>query len=319
MCGVSIRFAVQASPLDRASWLKVARDAEVAGFHRLYVADHPGSSPSPFVALAAAAAVTERVQLGTCVVNAGVWDPLDLASAVATLDVVSGGRAILGVGAGHTPQEWTSRGLPHPAPGDRVGRLAEVVECVQALLAGEQVTHLGDHVTLLDASLDAPRPVQDRIPVLVGGSGRRVLGLAAQRADIVGIAGLGRTLEDGHRHEIDWSPEAVEATLEHIGTTAAAAGRSVEVEALVQVIEITPDAATARDAAEAIAETVPGATAADLLTAPYAWIGTLDDIRQKLHRMAELGISSYVVREAAMEGVRRVVAPPPRAGRRRRR
>ena len=76
---------------------------ERAGFDGLYIGDHPGSGPAPFVALAAAAAVTERIQLGTCVLNAGVWDPVTLAGEVATLDVLSGRRAVLGVGAGHTP------------------------------------------------------------------------------------------------------------------------------------------------------------------------------------------------------------------------
>lgn len=79
-------------------WLELARDVEAAGFQALYAAGHPGSTPSPFVTLAAAAAVTERIQLGTCVVNAGVWEPLALASEAATLEVVSGGRAVLGLG-----------------------------------------------------------------------------------------------------------------------------------------------------------------------------------------------------------------------------
>jgi len=118
--GMRVRVSVQASPRDRASWLGLARDVEAAGFHALYAADHPGSTASPFVALAAAAAVTERIQLGTCVVNAGVWEPLALASEAATLDVVSGGRAVLGVGAGHTPREWTATGRRFPtAPPER--------------------------------------------------------------------------------------------------------------------------------------------------------------------------------------------------------
>lgn len=82
---------------------------EGAAFDGLYVSDHPGTGPAPFVALAAAVAVTERIQLGTCVLNAGVWDPVALASEVATLDVVSGGRAVLGVGAGHTPESGSPR------------------------------------------------------------------------------------------------------------------------------------------------------------------------------------------------------------------
>jgi alkanesulfonate monooxygenase SsuD/methylene tetrahydromethanopterin reductase-like flavin-dependent oxidoreductase (luciferase family) len=67
--------------------------------------------------LAAAAAATSRIRLGTYVVNAGAREPLHLASEVATLDVVSGGRAVFGAGAGHTPAEWTMFGRPYPSPG----------------------------------------------------------------------------------------------------------------------------------------------------------------------------------------------------------
>ena len=112
---MSVRVSVQAGPSNRSSWLELARSVEDGGYHALYAADHPGTSPSPFVALAAAAAVTERIELGTCVVNAGLWEPLALANAVSTLDLVSDGRAIVGVGAGHTPQEWTSSGRSFPS------------------------------------------------------------------------------------------------------------------------------------------------------------------------------------------------------------
>ena len=86
-------------------------------------ASRPSSSPTtpvsprpPFVALATAAAATSKIRLGTYVVNVGVRDPLQIATDVATLDVVSGGRAQLGIGAGHTPAEWTMTGTPYPSP-----------------------------------------------------------------------------------------------------------------------------------------------------------------------------------------------------------
>ncbi|MQA98084.1 MAG: LLM class flavin-dependent oxidoreductase [Streptosporangiales bacterium] len=105
-----IEISVQAQPEDAASWAALARRVEDAGFGALLVADHPGVTASPFVALAAAAGVTSRIGLGTYVSQAGVREPLLLASDVATLDVVSGGRARLGIGAGHTPVEWAMLG-----------------------------------------------------------------------------------------------------------------------------------------------------------------------------------------------------------------
>lgn len=138
-----VRVSVQGRLKDRASWLELARSAEDAGFDGLYVADHPGTSSAPFVALAAAAVVTDRIRLGTYVANAGVWNPVALANEVATLDVISGGRAILGIGAGHTPTEWTAMGRPFPSSGQRVDRMIEVVRATQALLAGDVVTFEG--------------------------------------------------------------------------------------------------------------------------------------------------------------------------------
>lgn len=297
-----VRIAVQANPVDGGSWSALAREVEDAGLAALYAADHPGSAASPFVALGAAAAVTERIELGTCVVNAGAWEPLDLASAVATLDVLSGGRALLGVGAGHTPHEWTSVGRAYPSPRERVDRMIEVVEATTALLGGGPTSYAGRHVMLAGAELVDPRPVRRPVPLMVGGSGRRVLRFAARRADVVGITGLGRTLADGHQHEVDWGPGSVERTL--VQLRHASGDRQPEVEALVQVVEITDDA---RGVAERIAAAVAGASASDVLDAPFAWIGTVDQIRAKLDRWAVAGLTRYVVRAPALAAVRRLL------------
>jgi probable F420-dependent oxidoreductase len=280
---------------------------EGAGFEALYVADHPGVSASPFVALAAAAAVTERIRLGTCVANAGTWEPLALAAEIASLDLVSAGRAILGVGAGHTPAEWTMRGLPLPPAVERVGRMIEIIESVRPLLAGGSVSITGDHVTLTDAALTEPRPVQQPIPLMIGGNGPRLLRYAAREADIVGVSGLARTLADGHTHEVDWSP----ATLDRIFglvTESARADRQPVIEALVQHVEITFDAEAS---AAVIADRIAGATPTDVLDAPFIWIGTTDEIAARIGRHRDRwGVTRYVVRQDAIEaakGVRRAL------------
>ena len=101
------------TPIGRA-WLDLARKAEAAGFDTLYVADHLGVTASPFAALAAAAGATSTLKLGTYVLNAGIRDPLSLASEAATVDVISNGRFVLGLGAGHTPAEWAMTGRDYP-------------------------------------------------------------------------------------------------------------------------------------------------------------------------------------------------------------
>lgn len=299
-----ISVSVQGSLTDRAQWIGLARQAERDGFASLYVGDHPGIAAAPFVALAAAAGVTERIGLGTCVANVGLWEPLTLAMEVAALDVLSAGRAVLGLGAGHTPAEWTMIARSIPSASDRVARLVEVTEAVQALLAGETVS--SPHIGLAGAQLTEPLPVQRPVPLLVGGNGRTLLRFAARTADIVGVTGLGKTLADGHRHEVGWGPEALEVLFDQVRSAALQAGRRPEVEALVQGVAITDDPDTA---AASIAEVVPGAEPDDLLEAPFMWIGAPQDIARRLLRDRDRwGITRYVIRPDGMSGAAEVMS-----------
>ncbi len=299
MRSAPIAVSVQAQPEEAASWRDLARRVDDGGFATLYTADHPGSTASPFVALAAAAAVTERVALGTCVVNAGLWEPIVLASEVATLDLVSGGRALLGLGAGHTPAEWEAVGRTVPSAGARVDRLEQVVDVVSRLLAGAEVTVDGPHVRATAARLEAPRPVQDLVPLMVGGAGPRVLALGARRADIVGVTGLGRTQADGHRHAVAWTEADLEASFGALHAACTAAGTDPSLEALVQHVEITDDPAAA---AARFAEQVGDVDPAALLDLPYVWLGTVEGIAARLRGHRERwGIDRYVVRSPALD------------------
>jgi alkanesulfonate monooxygenase SsuD/methylene tetrahydromethanopterin reductase-like flavin-dependent oxidoreductase (luciferase family) len=156
--------------------------------------------------------------------------------------------------------------------------------------------------------LTSPRPVQDRIPLMVGGNGARVLRFGAEHADIVGITGTGRTLADGHRHEVEWGAPAIERTVTRIRSTAAKVDRDPQLEALVQHVEITHDAPAA---AARLTAHVPGASETELLSAPFVWIGTVDEIRQQLERHAdELGLRRYVMRPPAIRHTREILSNP---------
>ncbi|PXX70764.1 putative F420-dependent oxidoreductase [Nocardia tenerifensis] len=292
-----IKFSMTADVIEVGSWPDFARGCEQDGFDALMVPDHPGSFAAPFVALAAAATATETIRLGTNVINAGMWEPFLLAGEVATLDLVSGGRALFGIGAGHTPAEWTMQGRAHPSAAHRVSRMIEVTDATRRLLAGETVTFDGDHVRLRDAVLTRPRPVQEPVPVLVGGNGNRVLRYAAETADIVGFSGLGRTLADGHNHETRWRLDQIDAQVEIARTAAEKAGRAPAFEALVQHVQITDDAEAvcARFAADA-----PTTSAAELLTAPYVLIGTVDELVAELRgHQKRWGFDRFVMRAPA--------------------
>jgi probable F420-dependent oxidoreductase len=293
-------FALQAQPADAASWLDLARRAEAAGFDTLQSADHPGVCAAPYVALAAAAAVTSRISLGAYVANAGVREPLLLATDVATLDVVSGGRARIGLGAGHTPAEWLAVGRERPDVAGRVERCVAVADAVRALLDGETVTAHTPHLDMHEARLDKPRPVQERVPLLLGTANARLLRWAGAHADIVGLSGLGRTLADGHSHTARWRPDQIDAQIEQVDTGAAGRRTPPPLEALVQIMEITDDA---EKAAAPHADEI-GMSVSDLLAAPFVLIGTVDEIRASIERHEKRwGITRYAVRTPAFEAV----------------
>jgi probable F420-dependent oxidoreductase len=300
----AVTFALQAQLTDAAAWSTLARDAEQAGFEAFVVADHPGTTASPFVALAAAAASTSTIAVGTYVCNAGVRDPVQLAVDAATLDVVSGGRLQLGLGAGHTPAEWAASGTPYPSPADRITRLIEATGIIRSLLAGETVTFDGARITTENAVLTAPLPSR-AIPLLLGGSNRRLLEFAGAEADIVGLAGMGRTLADGHSHEARWTTAAIDASIDTIRAAARARTSGPRVDVLVQHVEVTDDPETA---ASRVAHQVPGLEPADVLGCPFVLIGNEDALVEELQSHHERwGIDRFTVRTGAFEVVSRLI------------
>jgi probable F420-dependent oxidoreductase len=292
-------LSVQASARDGASWAAVARRAEGLGFYGLLVPDHPGSRPAPFSMLAAAAMVTSSIRLGVYVSNAGVREPAHLAVEVATLDMLSKGRALLGVGAGHTPAEWAAVGKARPEPSARAKRCADVATVVRALLRGEAVD-VSAAGLVVQAKLAGPLPVQKDVPLLVGTSNSWLLCWAGAHADVVGLTGLGRTKPDGHSHEVRWSPSQVEAQVEQVRSGAEGRGALPELEALVQRVEITDDAeAAVGDLAHGLEIAV-----SDLLACPYVLVGTEAEIITAVAEHGRrYGITRYVVREGDMETI----------------
>jgi len=300
-----ITISVQAEPTDLRSWLALAERLERAGFHALLMGDHPGSGASPWPALGCAAAVTETLNLGTYVVQAGVREPMHVAADAATLDILAPGRVILGVGAGHTPREWADVGQSRPGARQRAERLAEFVTAVAALLKGETVTLDGRYLTLRESVLEG-LPADNRVRLAVGGGNPLVLRAAARHADIVGLSGLGRTLPDGHHHHVRWSQADLHRQLRLVRDEVQRAARSPVMEALVQVVRVTDDRA---GAAAELSAAIPGATAEDFSRTPFLLIGTHEQIAgQILAQAQDLGITSYVIREAAVPDIERVLA-----------
>jgi alkanesulfonate monooxygenase SsuD/methylene tetrahydromethanopterin reductase-like flavin-dependent oxidoreductase (luciferase family) len=180
---------------------------------------------------------------------------------------------------------------------------------VAALLAGATVTLDGRYLALHEARLDGSLAGAAPVRLVIGGGHPELLRAAARRADVVGLAGLGRTLPDGHQHEVRWSAADLRGQLDLIAAEADQAGRAGHppvLEALVQVVRVTDDreAALAKVGAE-----IPSASAEDLARTPFLLIGSHEQMAAQLRRQAaELGITSYVVREAAVPDLERVLA-----------
>ena len=301
----SIAVSVQAAPTDLRSWLALARRLESAGFHGLLMGDHPGSGASPWPALGSAAAVTQTLRLGTYVVQAGVREPMHVAADAATLDTLAPGRVLLGLGAGHTPREWADIGQDRPRPRQRAERLAEFVEAVAALLRGRTVTQDGRYLTLRGSRLE-DLPAGGRVRLAVGGGHPLVLRAAARHAAVVALSGLGRTLPDGHHHEVRWSRAELDGQLQLVRDEAQQAGNSPVIEALVQSVEVTGNRTAAL---EEISARIPGALPEDVARTPFLLIGSHEEMAAQLRAQAEeLGITSYVVREQAVPALERVLA-----------
>jgi probable F420-dependent oxidoreductase len=291
----AIRFGVQTDPTDAKEFRQTAKTAEAAGLYALFVPDHPGSCTSPFVALAAAASVTGRIRLGTYVLNTGVHHPLQTANDLNTLDLLSEGRAILGVGAGHTPAEWTQCGLSYPNAKARVDRMITFTKHVRALSRGEAVNGTDEYFAFTDASITSPVAHQSPIPLLVGGNGPNVLRFAGAHSETVSVSGLGATKSDGHSHIPMWTHAEIDRSINHIRTGAAGSARSTGpvIEALVQCLKITNDRQGALDSFARLAD-IDVSLAEDI---PFVLIGTVSQIADQIAAHRERwNFTSFVAR-----------------------
>lgn len=180
------RFGVQSSaPTTPDAWRQLARTAEDLGYCALTMADHLVDHFAIAPALMAAADATSTLAVGSVVHCNDFRHPVMLAKELATLDVLSGGRVEYGLGAGWMTSEYEAMGIPLDRAGIRLDRLEESLAIIPPLLAGAAVTHHGEHYRVTDVTLD-PTPT-GHVPLFIGGGGRRMLGIAARHADIVGL------------------------------------------------------------------------------------------------------------------------------------
>ena len=266
-----------------ADVLDAARHAETTGWDGVYVADHfmvlPSMAPEQTPTLECATVVTAlaalvpRMRIGALVFGNTYRHPAVLANMAATIDHISGGRFVLGVGAGWQENEHEQYGIDLPPPRERLDRFEEALEVIRGLLERPRTTFAGRHYQLSDAVCE-PKPVQRPLPILIGGSGeRRMLGIVARRADIWNT--WGRPDVIAHKSAV------LDRHCAEVGRDPATITRSAQ--ALV-LLDAAPDEVEARAA-----------------RSPLPVIGgSADELVETLGRYAEIGVSEFIVSDRTL-------------------
>ncbi|MDQ4132286.1 MAG: LLM class flavin-dependent oxidoreductase [Actinomycetota bacterium] len=286
-------------PLRWSTVVRTAQQAERLGFDSVWLPDHlfmdlaryggpPGEHGAidPVVGLAALARHTRRIRLGTLVLCAPLRPATVLAKALATLDVLSGGRLIAGVGAGWYEPEFRAAGLPFAPPGARLAQLTETIQVLKGLWSGEPFSFDGAHVRAQNAYC-RPRPRQHpHPPVWVGGRGDRLLGVAAAHAD--GWNTAWRVAPDEYRNRI----RVLEGACERAGRDPGSMTLSLGLHALVG--EDSADLARRFQRLRDGSPVPLGAASLD------EWrrtglAGTVDDVGEQMQAWATLGVSKLVI------------------------
>lgn len=280
---------------DGATVAEQARWAESVGFTHIAVHDHLMNRHAPIPYLTAVAMVTERLGLCPLVLNNDLRHPAVLAQELASLDILSGGRVVVGIGAGWRESEYAATGLRYDRAGTRIERMLESVAILRGLFADGAFSFGGRHYTITNMD-GGPKPVQrPHPPFLIGGTREKVLRIAARESDIVGL---------DLRQDGDAILDAFEARTEvrmgwirdEVGDRLA--GLDINVLRAVGDLAVTdqPLKIAANVARDLAARTGVEISARDVLDSPFSLIGSVPELVDKLRSLRQRwGINSFLV------------------------
>jgi probable F420-dependent oxidoreductase len=266
----------------------VARGAEAAGYDAILIADHLRDSLGPIAFMAYAVAVTTHLKVGNAVLNNDLRHPIVLAQELAAIDQLSGGRLIVGIGAGWKEDEYRMAGLQYDPPSVRIERLGESLRVLKQVFQGE-VDVAGEHYQVggfgeFIRTVQRPYP-----PFMIGGGARKSLSLAAREGDIVGI-----TLRMGPGGTSDLATATPAATDQKLGWIRQAAGDRFD-DLEIHTVPIfggamVTDAGRAQirslvDRHNSVSE-VP-ISEEDVAASPHVFVGSIDQIVEKLEMVRE--------------------------------
>jgi probable F420-dependent oxidoreductase len=300
------RFGVQLSgPPDGRRWVEQARRIEDLGYSTVTMPDHFTDQLAPMPALMAVADATTTLRVGALVFDNDYKHPVVLAKELATMDVLSDGRVEIGIGAGWMESDYRSAGIAYDRPGVRIDRFVEGLAVIKGAMADGPFSFDGEHYTITEYDAQ-PLPLQrPHPPILIGGGGRRVLGVAAREADIVGINGTMTAGVVGPEAISTMTREAVEGRVRHVREVAGERIGDIELNIRVFFTAVTDDRA---GRVEAVGGMI-GVEPAMIEASPFALIGSVDEIVETARRRRdELGFSYLIVGGDDVEPFAPVVA-----------
>jgi len=308
-----LRFGVvNESVLSGPAWLDHVRRVEDGGIDVFLVRDHfsagaYGQQLAPFSALAAAAAVTTRLHVGTLVLANDFRHPVIVAHEALSLQHLSGGRFELGLGAGWYRPEYEAAGIPFESPGRRITRLEESLTIITGLLDGAKVDHAGGSYQITGFDLDVLPRQHGRPRLLVGAGGPRMLGMAARHADIVGLLPAPIKNSDDRDDPHDLLPSALDQKIAVLRARAGDRFAALQLSAFV-TIQVTDHRRPATEALIA-KRGWSGIDVNAVWEMPTVLIGSVTQIRADLQaRQERFGLSYLVTSDRALPALTEIIA-----------
>lgn len=285
-----VRFSASFASIPADHLVDTARRAEELGFSSVTVSDHLDDQPAPLIALTAVAAATSTIRLLPLVLANDYRQPVVLAKELATLDAFSGGRLEFGIGAGWMTSDYDFAGIPNDSPGTRIRRLSESVDVITSLLAGARVDLDGEFYAV-HGQLSAPSPVQPGgVPLMLAGGKQKMLTLAGEKADIVGInPGLTAGVID-ERAGRDATAERTDRKIEWVKDGAGSRFDSLIIQTRIHLAMITDD----REAVAKEFAPLLGLSPQEALDSPHALVGTVEQIIDEVKRWRERWGMTYI-------------------------
>jgi probable F420-dependent oxidoreductase len=292
------RFAAGVrTPATRTEFIQEVQEIERVGYDAVVLSDHLVDQFAPISALGVATSVTSRLGLGTFVFNNDLRHPVVLAQELATLDRLSDGRLLVGIGAGWNVPEYDSIGIPYDIGTIRIDRLEEAITILKAVFADGPVDFQGRYYRAKGLA-DLPRPLQrPHPPFLLGGGSPKLLRLAAREAQIVGIAP--RVLANGTADIQGCTLAGSTRKIALIREAAGARFETIDINTYPSLRAKLTD--SSRSAAREVGSQLGRRYGVDLseedvLDSPHVFIGTVDSLVEKFQRLREtLGINHIMV------------------------